>query len=52
MYGEQFRAAVGNILALTRSLPPGELAVVSAIPEPDCDLVAEIPLDPGRHGGP
>jgi len=51
-YGEQFRAAVGNILALARSLPPDELAVISAIPEPDCDLVAEIPLDPGRHGGP
>jgi len=51
-YGEQFRSAVGNILALARSLPPDELAVISAIPEPDCDLVAEIPLDPGRHGGP
>jgi len=45
MYEEHFRVATGNILALVRSLPAGELAVISAIPEPDCDLVAEIPLD-------
>jgi len=52
MYAVQFRVAVNNILSLARSLEPDELAVISAIPEPDCDLVAEIPLFPGNPGGP
>jgi hypothetical protein len=51
MYAAQFRLAVENILSLARSLAPDELAVISAIPEPDCDLVAEIPFDDGSSGG-
>jgi len=52
MYREHFQAAVENLLALARSLGPDELDVISAIPEPDCDLVAEIALEPGNPGGP
>ncbi|MDH7510306.1 MAG: YkgJ family cysteine cluster protein [Methanolinea sp.] len=52
MYDVQFRVAVNNILSLARSLEPDGLAVISAIPEPDCDLVAEIPLVLGNSGGP
>lgn len=51
MYAEQFRVAAENILSLARSLGPDELAVISAIPEPDCDLVAQIPLVWGNPGG-
>ncbi|MDI9633643.1 MAG: YkgJ family cysteine cluster protein [Methanolinea sp.] len=52
MFRAQFRIAVENILSLAGALPPGELATISAIPEPDCDFVAGFPLRPRGRGGP
>ncbi len=44
MYDLQYGRAVKNISHLVARLPPGELEVISAIPEPDTDLVAELPV--------
>ena len=44
MYEMQYSRAVGNISRLVASLPDDELRVISAIPEPDTELVASIPL--------
>lgn len=44
-YQTQFRMAEQNLADLVRSLPLHELDVINAIPEPETDLVAEIPLD-------
>lgn len=44
MYDMQYRRAVGHLTRLVRALPPDELAVISAISEPETDLVAALPL--------
>lgn len=44
-YQTQCRMAEKNLADLVRSLPLHELDVINAIPEPETDLVAEIPLD-------
>jgi len=46
-YAAQFRIAVKSLMALVRSLPCDELEVINRIPEPETELVAEIPLGPG-----
>ncbi len=46
-YAAQFRMAVKSLMVLVRSLPGQELDVINRIPEPETELVAEIPLDPG-----
>jgi hypothetical protein len=43
-YARLFAVAREELVRLVRSLPPGELAVICRIPEPDTDKVAEIPL--------
>ncbi|MDD1716538.1 MAG: YkgJ family cysteine cluster protein [Methanolinea sp.] len=45
-YQAQYREAVRRLVRLIRSLPPGELEVISRIPEHETDLVAGIPLPP------
>ncbi|MCU0633211.1 MAG: YkgJ family cysteine cluster protein [Methanolinea sp.] len=47
-YTTQYRMAVERLTALVRTLPGSELEVINGIPEPDTELIAEIPLDPGR----
>lgn len=47
IYVTQFQHAAQILANLVRSFPPQELDVINAIPEPETDLVAEIPLDPG-----
>jgi Fe-S-cluster containining protein len=44
LYDLQYERAVQNISHLVTRLPMNELAVISAIPEPDTELVAELPL--------
>lgn len=43
-YESQYRTAAERLTRLVRLLPRGELAAIAAIPEPETDLVAEIPL--------
>jgi len=44
MYEHQFRRTVKSIAHLVARLPDDELAIISAIPEPNTDQVAELPL--------
>jgi len=44
IYHEQMRTAVVHIRRLFYELPPDELKVVLAIPEPKTDLVAVLPM--------
>lgn len=48
-YESQFRNAATILADLARSLPSHELDAINAIPEPETDLVAEIPLDLERN---
>ncbi|HOT04394.1 MAG TPA: YkgJ family cysteine cluster protein [Methanolinea sp.] len=43
-YAAQFRMAVKSLIVLVRSLPAQELDVINRIPEPETELVAEIPI--------
>ncbi|OPX73040.1 MAG: Flagellin N-methylase [Methanoregulaceae archaeon PtaU1.Bin059] len=51
-YATQFRMAVKSLMVLVRSLPAQELDVINRIPEPETELVAEIPIPPGESGAP
>jgi hypothetical protein len=44
MYTGLFTRAVRNISRLVASLPEEEIAIISQIPEPETDKVAEIPV--------
>ena len=44
MYAKQYQRAVDHITRLVAALPGEEIAIISAIPEPETDLVATIPI--------
>jgi hypothetical protein len=46
-YARLFAVAREELLRLVRSLPAGELAAICMVPEPETDIVAEIPLGEG-----
>jgi Fe-S-cluster containining protein len=46
MYAKQYARAAENIVELVAALPEEELLVISAIPEPDTDKIAELPRQP------
>lgn len=49
MYAKQYERAVDHITRLVAALPKEEIGIISAIPEPETDLVAKIPI---RDEGP